>query len=271
MPSACIIWSSGAVSSNVRRAELAAPSIVEGPALSCAEGLRLGGITAFTSIDFPARLAIVLFCQGCPWRCRYCHNPHLLGAWGETTLSMDDAIALLDRRHGLIDGVVFSGGEPTLHRSLPDAIEAVGSMGFEVALHTSGAYPKRMKKLLSLVDWVGMDIKAPAAKYDQITFTPGSGERAWESAHLLIESGVEHEFRTTVHPSLLSSDDVLEIGRSLAALGATRYVVQQCIGDHTLDPDLGNRPLPLTSNDLVELRAMIPNVSVRQIDQLGAR
>ena len=250
-------------SSNVRSTEGPALSPAEGPALSGADGLRLGGITAFTTIDFPGRLAVVLFCQGCPWRCGYCHNPHLLDAWGEMTFSLGDAVALLDRRQGLIDGVVFSGGEPTLHRALPAAIEVVRNMGFEVGLHTSGAYPKRMKSLLSLVDWVGMDVKAPAAKYDHITLTPGSAARAWESVRLVIESGVEHEFRTTVHPSLLSSDDVLQIGRDLAALGATRYVVQQCIGEHTLDPDLGNAPLPLASNDLGELHGMIADFSVR--------
>lgn len=243
----------------------------EAPALSEAEGLRLGGITSFTTIDFPGRLAVVLFCQGCPWRCRYCHNPHLLDAFEETSLTFNDALTLLERRRGLIDGVVFSGGEPTLHRELSNAMSAVREMGFEVGLHTAGAYPKRLLSLLPLVDWVGMDIKAPPERYDMITLTPGSGDRAWKSARLLVESGVDHEFRTTVHPSLLSSSDVLAIARILEQLGARRYVVQQCVTKITLDPALreSGANFSLTADDFIELRGMIPEFSVRGVDHQG--
>jgi pyruvate formate lyase activating enzyme len=231
--------------------------------------LRLGGITSFTTIDFPGRLAVVLFCQGCPWRCRYCHNPHLLDAFEETPLTFVDAMKLLERRQGLIDGVVFSGGEPTLHRGLSNAMSAVREMGFEVGLHTSGAYPKRLASLLPLVDWVGMDIKAPPARYDMITLTPGSADRAWQSARLLVDSGVDHEFRTTVHPSLLSSRDVLEIAAALEQLGARHYVVQRCVTKITLDPALreDGANFALTAEDFVELRRMIPEFSVRGVDQ----
>ncbi|MEJ2133572.1 MAG: anaerobic ribonucleoside-triphosphate reductase activating protein [Gammaproteobacteria bacterium] len=183
-----------------------------------------------------------------------------------------DALALLERRGGLIDGVVFSGGEPTVHRALPDAMQIVREMGFDVALHTAGAYPARLKRLLPLVDWVGMDIKAPPDRYDTITRTPSSGRRAWESARLLLESGVDHEFRTTVHPSLTSRDDVRAIATALADLGARRYVLQHCVTHTTLDPILTSErgKFALTTDDIVALREHIPELSLRGIEPVRA-
>ena len=91
-----------------------------------AETLRVGGITPLTTIDFPGKLAAVVFCQGCPWRCGYCHNPGLLDATQPGPLDWDDVLALLRQRHGLLDGVVFSGGEPLAQSGLPDALARVG-------------------------------------------------------------------------------------------------------------------------------------------------
>ena len=143
--------------------------------------LRLGGMTPLTTIDFPGRLAAVLYCQGCPWRCGYCHNPELLDATAARALPWAQALAFLESRRGLLDGVVFSGGEPTLQAGLGAALNAVRSLGLQTALHTGGMYPERLAALLPQLDWVGLDIKAPPQRYNAITATPGSGARAWES------------------------------------------------------------------------------------------
>lgn len=190
-----------------------------------AEALQVGGLTPLTTTDYPGQLAAVVFCQGCPWRCGYCHNPHLIPREcdGEGWQAIE---SFLLRRQGLLDAVVFSGGEPTLQSGLLDACLAARDMGFKVGLHTAGPYPERLDKLLPVLDWVGMDIKAPFSSYDRITQVPGSAARARESLSLLLESGVEHEIRTTLHAGLLSHAQVLELARELAGAGVRNFVLQ---------------------------------------------
>jgi len=189
--------------------------------------LRVGGLTALSTTDYPGRLAAVVFCQGCPWRCGYCHNPHLLPRQCSNGIGWSEITAFLERRRGLLDAVVFSGGEPTLHAGLPAAVREVKNMGFAVGLHTAGVYPRRLQEVLPLLDWVGMDIKAPFEDYANITGVAGSGERALESMRQVIASGVDHEFRTTVHPALHSRDAILDVARTLQFHGARRYVLQE--------------------------------------------
>lgn len=188
--------------------------------------LRVGGLTPLSTTDWPGMLAAVVFCQGCPWRCGYCHNPHLIPAQGSSEIPWDEVIAFLRRRQGLLDGVVFSGGEPTSQADLADAIREVRALGFKVGLHTGGAYPRRLAEVLPLVDWVGLDAKAPFADYARITGVEGSGERARSSLERVLASGVGHEIRTTVHPALLADDEVASLARALADRGVKRYVLQ---------------------------------------------
>ena len=166
--------------------------------------MRIGGFVPFTSIDYPGELAAVVFCQGCPWRCSYCHNPHLLDARSTELLDWQALLEVLSMRKGLLDAVVFSGGEPTLQDALPGAITEVKNMGFKVGLHTGGCYPDRLEQVLPLVDWVGLDIKDLPEHYPALTGTPGSGDRAWKSLELLQASGVPFEVRTTCYPELPS-------------------------------------------------------------------
>jgi anaerobic ribonucleoside-triphosphate reductase activating protein len=182
--------------------------------------LGIGGLVPFSTVDFPGKLSAVLFCQGCPWRCRYCHNTHLqpfgAGEWKWSAVER-----FLDGRRGLLDAVVFSGGEPTAQPALEDAIVAVRAMGFEVGLHTAGIYPDRLRRVLPLIDWVGLDIKAPFdPRYDAITQIRSS----WRAARLALEEvlagGVDYELRTTVHPALLDTTTRAEIEEELARCGA---------------------------------------------------
>ena len=191
--------------------------------------LKIGGLTPFTSIDYPDHLAAVLFCQGCTWRCGYCHNRHLLATGVSGAITWEEVLAFLDRRRGLLDAVVFSGGEPTLQPWLRQAVREVRNMGFLVGLHTAGAFPERLKELLPYLDWVGMDIKAPFAEYELITGVPGSGREAEASARILHESGLPYEFRTTLHPLLTDEGGrrILHLAHILQSMGAKRFAVQQ--------------------------------------------
>ncbi|KYC29430.1 Ribonucleoside-triphosphate reductase [Sterolibacterium denitrificans] len=187
--------------------------------------LAVGGLVPFTTIDFPGRLAAVVFCQGCPWRCTYCHNPHLLPR-GAGALSWPEVLAWLETRRGLLDGVVFSGGEPLLQRDLPFALADVRALGFATALHTAGIYPERLAAVLPLVDWVGFDVKAPFADYAPIVGCDG-GTAARASLELLLAAGVAHEIRCTVPPQLAAA----ALGRmdaELAGLGVAHLTRQTC-------------------------------------------
>jgi pyruvate formate lyase activating enzyme len=189
--------------------------------------LRVGGLTPLSTTDYPGELAAVVFCQGCPWRCGYCHNPHLLPARGSVQIAWDDVVAFLRRREGLLDAVVFSGGEPLAQRALAEAMRAVKGLGFKVGLHTGGAYPARLAEVLPLVDWVGFDVKAPFDAYPLITGELGSGIDVQASVRLVIASGVAHEFRTTVHPAQLSPGAVRRLVDDLADRGARHYALQE--------------------------------------------
>lgn len=206
--------------------------------------LRVGGLTPLSASDWPGQLVAVVFCQGCPWRCGYCHNPHLLTSRSAAGIAWDDILAFLARREGLLDGVVFSGGEPLAQPGLREAMHAVRSMGFRVAMHTGGAYPRRLAEVLPLVDWVGFDVKAPFADYASITGVSGSGDDALASAKLLIASGVACEFRTTVHPRQLSPQAVERLTDDAARLGVRHYVLQAFRAQGCADASLAEDPSP---------------------------
>jgi len=206
--------------------------------------LEVGGLLPMTTVDYPDRLAAVVFCQGCPMRCRYCHNPELLPRGGENRIPWASVLDFLRSRRGLLDAVVFSGGEPTQQSALPEAIRQVRALGFEIGLHTSGVYPERLARLLPLLDWVGLDIKALPEDYPALTGMPGSGRLAWRSAELLTASGTPCQLRTTHHPALMDEDRRHELQARLQALNPADHRWQVCRTDHCLDPRLSAQSAP---------------------------
>jgi pyruvate formate lyase activating enzyme len=200
--------------------------------------LRVGGLARLSTCDWPGELAATVFCQGCPWACPYCHNPHLLPPRGDHELPWAEVVTFLKGRRGLLDGVVFSGGEATLQAALPDAMETVRRMGFKVGLHTAGPSPDRLAALLPRLDWVGFDVKAPFAEYHRITGIAGSGAKAQESLRLLRDSGVAFEARTTVHPALLDGEAVARLRAELAGLGVTDLKIQPFRAEGCANPAL---------------------------------
>ena len=200
--------------------------------------LAIAGLTPLSSCDWPGRLVATAFLQGCPWRCTYCHNAAILDPRAPGTVPWRDVLELLARRHGLLDGLVFSGGEPTRQRALVAAAAQVRAAGFGVGLHTSGAYPNRLPALLPLVDWVGFDVKAPVRLYRAVTRVGGpttSADATFASLRLVLDSGVDVEVRTTVDPTVMGPDDVAELTDVLAGLGVRRHVLQRARPDGTTD------------------------------------
>jgi pyruvate formate lyase activating enzyme len=192
-----------------------------------ADDLAIAGFVPFSSIDWPARLAATVFLQGCPWNCGYCQNPELIDPLLCGTLAWRTVRETLKRRVGLLDGVVFSGGEPLRQAAVVDAVAEVRDMGFLAAVHTAGSYPGRLETLLPSLAWVGLDIKAPPLRYGAVTGVEASGVRAWASLDLLLESGIDYEVRVTVDPTVLGLSDVEEIVAELDRRGARMPVLQE--------------------------------------------
>ena len=221
--------------------------------------LSIGGIQPFSSVDYPGRLAAVIFCQGCPWDCPYCHNPHLRVFANERSAGQpawSDALALLQSRRGLLDAVVFSGGEPLAQPELAAAMQEVRALGYAVGLHTAGVNPLALDRVLPYCDWVGFDVKASAADYLAVSGRK-AGAVVAASLAALIASGVEHEVRTTVDPRLFDQATLLQLAGELATAGVKRWRLQSCRG---LPDDV---PPPTLHDWLPELQAIIADCAVR--------
>lgn len=228
--------------------------------------IRVGGLTRFSSTDYPGRLAAVLFLQGCPWHCGYCHNPHLLPMHGEHELDWDATLAWLKTRRGLLDAVVFSGGEPTAQPGLAPAIGTVRALGFAIGLHTGGAYPRRLAEVVGAVDWVGFDVKAASVDYADVTGMRTSGIAAFASLDLVLRSGRSVEVRTTVHPDVTTPAMLHALARELAERGITRWVLQSfrpigCASDALVAA--APRGAHIAQDLLAALAARVPNILVR--------
>lgn len=191
--------------------------------------IRIGGIEKFSIVDFPNKMAAVVFMQGCPWRCPFCHNVQLQDVNGETNIVWQKFIDFLGTRKGVLDVVVFSGGEPLVQKGLIDAIKEVKALGYEIGLHTGGYRPEFFREVVELVDWVGFDIKAPLEenRYKVVTGGVADVEKVKESLNILIESGKSFECRTTCDPRFLSIDDLYEIADTLKGLGVKEYYLQK--------------------------------------------
>lgn len=200
----------------------------------------IAGIQALTTIDFPGRIAAVLFTKGCPWQCRYCHNPGLRSVDSADSLSLQTVEEFLKDRIGFLEAVVLSGGEPTFHPSLPVFLKWIRDMGYKTALHTNGYYPWMLRCILKkgLVDYIAMDIKAPPAAYDRVTQVPNSCIAVARSVEIILSSGVEYEFRTTYHPGILSEQELLDTIHALSRVGATCYYLQSFRSKGVMDEEL---------------------------------
>ncbi len=245
------------------------PEAESAPAAKRATPLRLlkvGGVAPFTATDYPGQLAAVVFVQGCPWRCGYCHNTHLQPRTREGAVSWANVMSFLTRRVGLIDAVVFSGGEPTSDPALASAIGDVRALGFKIGMHSAGTHPRRFERVLPLVDWVGFDVKAPFEDYEQVTRMRDSGTFAQRSLEALLSSGVDYECRTTAHPSLLTDAALLKLAHSLSDMGVKTHHLQifrkQGSADAALNA-VGTAGYP-SGPTLDEMRKLFPTFDVRR-------
>ncbi|MFH0951208.1 MAG: anaerobic ribonucleoside-triphosphate reductase activating protein [bacterium] len=233
--------------------------------------MLIGGLQKFSVLDYPGHLSAIVFTQGCNFRCQFCYNPMLV--WpiedgqkkyqkSHFLLTEDDFFAFLERRRGKLDAIVITGGEPTLHSDLPEFIKKIRSFGFKIKLDTNGTNPQMLTTLLAeqLLDYLAMDFKAPAEKYEAVVGVKADFEKIKESVKIIMNSGLPYEFRTTVVPGLHSVADIKAMSETLK--GAAKWYLQK----FQSQPDLVNQSLQgAKSFSEAELQAMVDAVT----DQVG--
>ncbi len=191
--------------------------------------MKLGGLVKFTLIDFPGTPAAIVFTQGCNFRCRYCHNPELVYPHLFTpSMPEEEVMSFLKRRQGTLEGVVVSGGEPTLQEDLVRFMTDIKAFGYKTKLDTNGTRPEVLWELIDkkLVDFIAMDLKAPLEKYASITGVEANSVVLQQSMDLICKSGINYQFRTTYDKEVLTDDDIATLTQ-LAGNG--HYKVQECL------------------------------------------
>src|SRR3989344_4293270 len=217
--------------------------------------MKFGGFVPCTLIDYPGKTACIVYTIGCNFRCPYCHNPELVNETVERTFSESRIFTFLESRRGVIDGVVITGGEPTMHgQDLLLFMRRVKERGFLVKLDTNGTNPKLLETAInqSLVDYVAMDVKAPLSTYHRVVGRPVDIGAIRRSIDTLLSSGVPYEFRTTVVKPLLSPEDLEGIAREIA--GASRYYLQKFVSSTILNPQF-KRKVEYTDVELEAFRS----------------
>ncbi|MCF7795199.1 anaerobic ribonucleoside-triphosphate reductase activating protein [Patescibacteria group bacterium] len=197
----------------------------------------IAGLEKLSLIDYPDHLSAIVFTQGCNFRCHYCYNPMLVlpkvadnGKYGQESssyISEESFFSFLEKRKGKLNGVVITGGEPTLHKDLPIFIEKIKGLGYDVKLDTNGTNPELLKSLIAdkLLNYIAMDFKAPIDSYQEVVNVKLDFLNIEKSAKIIRESGLKYEFRTTVAPQLIDKAKIEEMGKFLQ--GADKWFLQK--------------------------------------------
>ena len=175
--------------------------------------MKIAGFQKLTLLDFPGKVSCILFTQGCNFKCPYCQNSGLIGHENELLIDEEEIFSYLNKRKGVIDGVVISGGEPTVQKDLKIFMKRVKDMGFLVKLDTNGSNPELLEEIIqnNLVDYIAMDIKNPLPLYKEVTSVSPKQEKLKRSIDLLKTSSIDHEFRTTIIKNIHDIDKIFEI------------------------------------------------------------
>jgi pyruvate formate lyase activating enzyme len=198
--------------------------------------MKIGGLQKVSLIDYPGKISAIVFTQGCNFRCPYCHNPELVEQkLYQPCLSEKDILEFFSMRQGKLDAVTITGGEPTLQKGLIPFIQKIRKMGFAIKLDSNGSHPDVLARLIQdkLLDFIALDVKAPAEKYESVVKSPVAIDVIRESIQIVLKAKIPHEFRTTVVASLLTTKDILAIVREIA--GAKRYALQKFQSARTLN------------------------------------
>jgi len=226
--------------------------------------MKIGGFQKNSMIDFPGVVACVVYTSGCNFNCPYCHNPDLaVGLCPEAGgfIPEEEVFSFLEKRKGLVDGVVISGGEPTLQPSLERFCLIIKTMGFKVKLDTNGSRPEVLEALFekNMLDFVAMDIKSNLPGYSLAAGEDFDSELITRSIKLIIEKAPSYEFRTTCIKPFLDKTIISDIGNM--SKGASHHILQQCsrnvamLNSEFFDP----KQSFFTDDEMLELKAEVEN------------
>jgi pyruvate formate lyase activating enzyme len=203
--------------------------------------MKFSGIQKVSLVDFPEKIATVLFTPGCNLRCPFCHNWRIVVDPKPPFLNEENTFRLLESRKRFVDAVVVTGGEPTLHKELPKFLKKLKDKGFAVKLDTNGFHTQVLEECLAHVDYVALDVKTSLEKYVQLGAK--DTKDLLHSIEILKSGKVDYEFRTTVVPDFVSAEDIPRIGE--IAKGAKTFVLQQFVSGDTLDKNFKTvKPYP---------------------------
>jgi pyruvate formate lyase activating enzyme len=216
--------------------------------------LRFGGLQKHSLLDFPGKVSCVVFVSGCNFHCPYCHNPDLIDP-SLDRISRTEILRFLEERKNFLDGVVVSGGEPTLQKDLIPFCEEIKSMGYALKVDTNGSRPDVLNALIQsgLVDTVAMDLKTLPHLYSPIITRAMDPRTLLESVRLILASPLDHEFRTTCAKPLVDETILQHLARTIS--GARRYALQVFREPGVLSPDFfRNQKKQFSRNDLLVLK-----------------
>ncbi|MBI5552341.1 MAG: anaerobic ribonucleoside-triphosphate reductase activating protein [Desulfobacterales bacterium] len=221
----------------------------------------LAGIQKTSLIDFPDKISCVVFVTGCNFTCPFCHNPELARGRFPQRITLDQLLAFLEPRRMLLDGVVISGGEPTLSPGLATLCRAIREMGLSVKLDTNGSRPEVLARLIEegLLDYIAMDLKTDLSHYGPplVAAEEAGPIRASlrRSIHLIMTSGLDHEFRTTCVRPFVDANIIINIAQAIQ--GARRYVLQPFRDVSLLDPVfLASQAPGFTPSEMEQLKTV---------------
>jgi len=217
----------------------------------------VGGLQKTSLIDYPGKISCVLFISGCNFHCPYCHNPQLVNGNVEG-IEEADVLSYLKKRKDLLDGVVVSGGEPTLHEDLPVLLDQIKLLGYPVKLDTNGTRPGMIRRLIEngLVDYMAMDIKSDPLNYPACITTDHDPEAVLSSIDVIKKSGLVYEFRTTCVKPIVRPNDLQAITNVIA--GAMLYVLQPFRDTRVLNPKyLEANGVVYSKEELLHLKSVI--------------
>ena len=232
--------------------------------------MQIHGFAKLTLLDYPGRIAATVFTGGCNFRCPFCHNAVLvLDPNAQPLIPEDEVLRELESRKNKLEGVCITGGEPTLNRDLPEFIEKVRALGLLVKLDSNGTAPDMIADLIDrgLVDYIAMDIKSSPEGYSKaVGLKEMSMDNIFRSVDLIMQSGIDYEFRTTVVDGIHTADDFKKTG--IWIKGAKAYYLQQYKDSGDL---IAPRGLASPSKETLEkyreiLLPYVPNTSIRGTD-----
>ena len=213
--------------------------------------MNIGGLQKTSLLDYPDTISAIIWTAGCNFRCPFCYNKDLVLGNVEN-ISEKDIFSFLEKRKGLLEGLVISGGEPLMQKDIVQFIEKVKKLGYKIKIDTNGMFPEKLKELIDkkLVDYIAMDIKAPIDKYDQLSGVKTDIKKIEKSIEIIRNSSVDYEFKTTFAPGLLTKDDIISIGKLLE--GSKKYYLQQFKGDVPLISSKLENANPYLKEDLFD-------------------